>query len=97
MATTSRWIGTDTQPPIPALAPKAMWTVRRNPSLFLVIPDHVDDQIEDVVEVCPGYVIVSKNGVAAQVAHLWTLRDGKGVRIRVLGRDEALEAAGLRE
>jgi ketosteroid isomerase-like protein len=29
------------------------------------------------------------------VAHLCTLRDGKLVRIRVLARDEAMEAAGL--
>ena len=35
--------------------------------------------------------------VEAPVAHLWTLRDGKGVRIHVLGREEALEAAGLKE
>jgi len=35
--------------------------------------------------------------VEAPVAHLWTLRDGKGVRIRVLDRETALEAAGLRE
>jgi ketosteroid isomerase-like protein len=33
--------------------------------------------------------------VEARIAHLWTMRDGKGVRVRVLGRDEALEAAGL--
>jgi ketosteroid isomerase-like protein len=35
--------------------------------------------------------------VEARIAHLWTMRDGKGVRVRVLERDAALEAAGLRE
>jgi ketosteroid isomerase-like protein len=35
--------------------------------------------------------------VEADIAHLWTLRDGKGVRVRVLDRDSALEAAGLVE
>ncbi len=35
--------------------------------------------------------------VDARIAHLWTLREGKGVRVRVLDRDDALEAAGLRE
>ena len=35
--------------------------------------------------------------VEAQIAHLWTIRDGKGVRVRVLDRESALEAAGLRE
>lgn len=35
--------------------------------------------------------------VEVPVAHLWTMRDGKGVRIRVLDRDPAMEAAGLRE
>ena len=34
--------------------------------------------------------------VEARIAHLWTLRDGKAVRVRVLERDRALEAAGLR-
>lgn len=33
--------------------------------------------------------------VDARIAHLWTLRNGKGVRVRVLDRAEALEAAGL--
>jgi ketosteroid isomerase-like protein len=33
--------------------------------------------------------------VEARIAHLWTMRDGKGVRVRVLERDQALEAAGL--
>ena len=32
--------------------------------------------------------------VDAQIAHLWTLRNGKGVRIRVLDRAKALELAG---
>ncbi len=49
--------------------------VRQDPSLFVVIPDHVDKKIEDVVEVRPGYVIVSKNGVAAEVARETDPRD----------------------
>jgi ketosteroid isomerase-like protein len=35
--------------------------------------------------------------VEARIAHLWTIRDGKGVRVRVLEREDALEAAGLSE
>jgi ketosteroid isomerase-like protein len=35
--------------------------------------------------------------VEARIAHLWTMRGGKGVRVRVLEREAALEAAGLRE
>ena len=35
--------------------------------------------------------------VEARIAHLWTMRDGKGVRVRVLDREAALEAAGLAE
>jgi hypothetical protein len=43
--------------------------VRRNPSLFVVIPAHVDDSIETAIEIRPGYVIVQKQGAAADVAH----------------------------
>jgi hypothetical protein len=50
-------------------------TVRQNASLFLVIPEHVDEKIEEVVEVRPGYVIVSKNGKAEQVARETDPRD----------------------
>ena len=35
--------------------------------------------------------------VEAQIAHVWTMRDGKGVKVRVLDREAALEAAGLRQ
>jgi ketosteroid isomerase-like protein len=35
--------------------------------------------------------------VEARIAHLWTMRAGKGVRVRVLEREAALEAAGLQE
>jgi len=49
--------------------------VRRNPSRFIVIPGHVDDKIEEVVEIRPGYVIVSKNGVAAEIARDTDPRD----------------------
>jgi hypothetical protein len=40
--------------------------VRRDPSHFLVIPEHVNGKIEDVVEIRPGYVIVSKSRVAGE-------------------------------
>jgi hypothetical protein len=43
--------------------------LRRNPTRFVVIPEHVDPRIERVVEVCPGYVIVEKDGAAGEVAH----------------------------
>jgi uncharacterized protein len=34
--------------------------------------------------------------VEAPLAHLWRMREGKALRLRVLSREEALEAAGLR-
>jgi hypothetical protein len=49
--------------------------IRRNSSHFIVIPEHVDGKIEDVVEIRPGYVIVSKSGVAAKVARETDPRD----------------------
>lgn len=42
--------------------------VRQHPSYFVVIPEHVDEAIEQVIEVRAGYVIVSKDGDAAEVA-----------------------------
>jgi hypothetical protein len=42
--------------------------VRQESSHFVVLPGHVDETIEHVVEVRPGYVIVTKDGVAAEVA-----------------------------
>ncbi len=36
--------------------------------------------------------------VEMRITHLWTMRDGRPVRVKVfLGREEALEAAGLSE
>jgi ketosteroid isomerase-like protein len=45
-----------------------------------------------------GHGGVSGAAVERQLGEVWTLRDGKVVRVRLYGRwDEALEAAGLRE
>lgn len=49
--------------------------VRQHPSQFVVIPEHVDERIEEVVEIRPGYVIVSKDGDAAEVARETDRRD----------------------
>jgi hypothetical protein len=49
--------------------------LRRNPSRFVVIPEHVDPKIERVVEVRPGYVIVEKDGAAGETAHETDPRD----------------------
>jgi hypothetical protein len=50
-------------------------SVRKHPSQFVVIPEHVNEEIEDVVEIRPGYVIVSKRGAAAEIAHETDPRD----------------------
>ena len=50
-------------------------SVRRHDTYFVLIPDHVDEQIEEVVEIRAGYVVVSKNGVAADVARETDPRD----------------------
>ncbi len=42
--------------------------VREHPRRFVVLPDHVDDALESVVETHPGFVIVEKTGVAGDVA-----------------------------
>jgi hypothetical protein len=49
--------------------------VRQEPSHFVVLPGHVDEAIEHVVEVRPGYVIVEKEGEAAQTARESDPRD----------------------
>src|SRR5438309_2784413 len=36
--------------------------VRSHSSYFVVIPAHVDEHVEHVVQVGPGYVVVSKDG-----------------------------------
>lgn len=50
-------------------------SIREHPSHFVVLPNHVDESVEEVVEVRPGYVIVSKNGVAAEIARETDPRD----------------------
>ncbi len=41
---------------------------REHPRRFLVLPGHVDETLEAVVERHPGYLIVEKKGVAGEVA-----------------------------
>src|SRR6478609_5257591 len=68
--------------------------------------DEIDFEPDDFLDAGSDVVVLVRmrgrgkgSGVAveAQIAHVWTLRDGKGVRIRVLDRETALEAAGLSE
>ena len=68
--------------------------------------DEVHFEVEDIREAGDHVVVfVRMHGrgkgsgieVEARIAHLWTMRDGKGVRVRVLARKAALEAAGLAE
>ena len=42
--------------------------VREHPRQFLVLPGHVDEAFESVVETHPGYLIVEKTGVAGEIA-----------------------------
>ena len=49
--------------------------VRREPEHFVVLPGHVDEAIEHVFEVRPGYVIVEKDGDAAETARELDPRD----------------------
>ncbi len=42
--------------------------VREHPRRFLVLPGHVDETLETVVETHPGYLIVEKTGAAGTVA-----------------------------
>jgi ketosteroid isomerase-like protein len=56
-----------------------------------------DDQVLAFVRVA-GSGSASGAGFEIRIAHLWTLLDGKLIRCQGFGnRDEALEAAGLRE
>ena len=43
--------------------------VRRNSRRFVVVPGHVVDDVEHVVESHPGYVVVEKTGTAGAVAN----------------------------
>jgi len=42
--------------------------VREHPRRFIVLPDHVDETVESVVETHPGYLVVQKTGAAGDVA-----------------------------
>jgi hypothetical protein len=42
--------------------------VRANPRRFIVTPGHEDDTVEDVVEICPAYLVVEKRGQAGRLA-----------------------------
>jgi hypothetical protein len=42
--------------------------VREHPRRFIVLPGHVDETLESVVETRAGYLIVEKTGVAGDVA-----------------------------
>ena len=42
--------------------------VREHPRRFLVLPGHVDELVESVVETHPGFLIVEKTGAAGEVA-----------------------------
>lgn len=42
--------------------------VREHPRRFIVLPSHVDESLETVVERQPGYVVVEKTGVAGDIA-----------------------------
>ena len=49
--------------------------VRQDGSHFVVLPGHVDEAIEHVVEVRPGYVIVQKDEEAGEIAREADPRD----------------------
>lgn len=57
------------------MIPSDYEALREQASHFAVIPGHVDEEIEHVVELRPGYVIVSKDGAAAEIAHDTDPRD----------------------
>ncbi|MDX6480874.1 MAG: hypothetical protein QOG85_1384 [Gaiellaceae bacterium] len=42
--------------------------IREYPRRFLVLPGHVDDTVESVIEERPGYLIVEKTGAAGDIA-----------------------------
>ena len=49
---------------------------RSDPAYFLVIPDHVNREIENLVEEHPSYVIVKKYAHEAEIAEESDPRDG---------------------
>jgi hypothetical protein len=42
--------------------------VREHPRRFIILPGHIDEALESVVETHPGYLIVEKTGAAGDVA-----------------------------
>lgn len=42
--------------------------VREHPRRFLVLPGHVDESLETVVERHPGFLVVEKMGLAGEIA-----------------------------
>lgn len=42
--------------------------VREHPRRFVILPAHVDETLELVVETHPGYLVVEKTGAAGEVA-----------------------------
>jgi hypothetical protein len=42
--------------------------VREHPRRFLILPGHIDETLESVVETHPNYLIVEKTGAAGEVA-----------------------------
>src|SRR6478735_5337763 len=41
--------------------------VREHPRRFIIIPDHVENTLDSVIETPPGYLVVEKTGAAAKV------------------------------
>jgi|tagenome__1003787_1003787.scaffolds.fasta_scaffold20987365_2 hypothetical protein len=50
------------------IAPVDYTTVRRNPRRFVILPEHVDPEVERVVSRADAYVVVEKFAAAAIVA-----------------------------
>ena len=42
--------------------------MRRDPTEFIVFPGHLDDQVEEIVETRPGWLVLRKLGTGAAVA-----------------------------
>jgi ketosteroid isomerase-like protein len=75
---------------------------RLNAALWLEIRAEVDDIIDAGDNTVVAFLRAVGKGrftgepVELTIAHLWDIRDGKGVRVKLyLDRQEAMEAAGL--
>jgi uncharacterized protein len=67
---------------------------------YRVIPEEVLDAGDQVVVIYRGVGRGKDSGIAVERrnAHLWTVRDGRAVRLEIFAEpEEALEAAGLAE